>query len=455
MAARIKGVYGTFFHAPTLNALEVLVDTLILADEHGTITAVLVADDPSRDAAMDALGDDLVRLPAGTFAIPGFVDLHVHAPQYPQLGLALDEPLEVWLQKYTFPLEARYADLDFALERYSVLVDDLIANGTTTALYFATQDRDATKLLADICIAKGQRALVGKVVMDDPATCPDDYRDASPDAAIADSRAVISHIRGHPDNADARVLPVVTPRFIPSCTDETLARLGALAEECDCHVQTHCSESDWAHGHALARYGKTDTAALDGFGLLKRRSVLAHSNFITDDDIDLLVARGSGVAHCALSNIYFANSVFPLRHALEKHLHVGLGTDISGGPAASMFDACRTSVQSSRMLEDGVNPALPATTRGRPNSRIDLVTAFHLATAGGGIALDLPIGMLRAEYKLDLVAIDTTVRSGGIRLFDLTNPRAIFEKLIYGATRANIAQVWIDGAPLTPAGPGW
>ncbi|HEY0033064.1 MAG TPA: amidohydrolase family protein, partial [Devosia sp.] len=170
-----------------------------------------------------------------------------------------------------------------------------------------------------------------------------------------------------------------------------------------------------------------------------------------DSNIDLLVARGSAVAHCALSNIYFANSVFPLRHALEKHLHVGLGTDISGGPAATMFDACRTTVQSSRLLEDGVDPALPASQRGRPNSRVDLVTAFHLATAGGGVALDLPIGVLAPGYKFDVVAVNTTVAEGGIRLFDLTEPTAIFEKIIYGAVRANIVSVWIDGETIIPA----
>jgi len=448
MTDRIKGLFGTFFHAPTPDALEVLADTLILVAADGSIAELLGPDDPRQGEAMAALGDELVRLPPYSYGLPGFVDLHVHAPQYPQLGLALDEPLEVWLQKYTFPLEARYADLAFARERYEVLVDDLIANGTTTALYFATQDCEATKLLADICMAKGQRALVGKVVMDDPAACPDYYRDASPDAAIADTRALIDHVRSHPDNEAGRVLPVITPRFIPSCTDETLTRLGALAQECGCHVQTHCSESDWAHGHAIARYGVTDAEALDGFGLLTRRSVLAHSNFLTDANIDLLVARGSAVAHCALSNVYFANSVFPLRHALEKHLHVGLGTDISGGPAASMFEACRTTVQSSRLLQDGVDPALPAAERGRPNSRVDLVTAFHLATAGGGLALDLPIGIIAPGYKFDLMAIDTSARDGGIRLFDMADAKAIFEKIIYGAARANIAAVWIDGSPM-------
>lgn len=444
------GIIGTFFHAPTRARLEVLENVLITVDETGTITAVIAADDPARAEAERTLGDRLTRLPEGHYGLPGLVDLHIHAPQYPQLGLALDEPLEVWLQKYTFPLEARYADLDFARERYSVLVDDLLATGTTTALYFATQHEAATKLLADICIEKGQRALVGKVVMDDPAACPDYYRDENATAAVAETRAVIDHIRTHPENGAGRVLPVITPRFIPSCTDEALQGLGALARECDCHVQTHCSESDWAHGHVLERFGKTDAAALDAFGLLTRKSVLAHSNFLTDADMDRLASRGTAVAHCALSNIYFANSVFPLRLALEKGVHVGLGTDISGGPSASMFEACRTTVQSSRMLAEGTDPSLPAAERGRPGAAIDLVTAFHLATAGGGIALDLPIGVFAPGYRFDALAVDTTVKAGAIRLFGEVAPAAIFEKLIYGATRANIAQVWVDGVERTP-----
>jgi guanine deaminase len=286
--------------------------------------------------------------------------------------------------------------------------------------------------------------------MDDPAACPDYYRDESAKTAVAETRAVIDHIRAHPDNGAGRVLPVITPRFIPSCTEEALQGLGALAAECGCHVQTHCSESDWAHGHVLERFGKTDAAALDAFGLLTRKSVLAHSNFLTDADMERLATRGAAGAHCALSNIYFANSVFPLRHALEKGVHVGLGTDISGGPSASMFEACRTTVQSSRMLAEGTDPSLPADERGRPGAAIDLVTAFHLATAGGGVALDLPIGVFAPGYRFDALAVDTTAKAGAIRLFGEAAPTAIFEKLIYGTTRANIAKVWVDGVQRTP-----
>ena len=437
---------GTWFHAPSPAKAEVLADSIIVVDSDGIIEAAL----KPGDAGYGTAAADAIEIP-GRFLLPGLVDLHVHAPQYPQLGQALDEPLEIWLGKYTFPLEARYADLDFARPRYDALVRDLLAAGTTTALYFATVDLNATKLLADLAIAHGQRALIGKVVMDDAASCPDYYRDGSAESAVTDTRAFIDYVRDHPDNRDGRVLPVITPRFIPSCSDAALNGLGALAQLTGCHVQTHCSESDWAHGHALERYGETDTAALDGFGLLGRRSILAHSNFITDADMATIASRGAGIAHCAVSNAYFANAVFPLRRALERDLHVGLGTDISGGPLSSVMEAMRGTVQASRMLETGVDPRKDQAERGVPSSAITIATAFHLATAGGGIALDLSIGQFAPGYKFDAIAVDPEAAGGTVRLFDEREPTAILEKILYTASRPNIAEVWVGGRSVSRA----
>ena len=156
-----------------------------------------------------------------------------------------------WKSGYrrTFPLEARYADIAFAEQSYSALIDDLLALGTTTAVFFATIHREATKRLADFASRRAY-ALVGKVAMDDPISCPDYYRDASVGAAIEGTMALVEYVRGHTENRDGLVL-AITPRFIPSCTDELLEGLGALAQSSGCHVQTHCSESDWEHGAAF------------------------------------------------------------------------------------------------------------------------------------------------------------------------------------------------------------
>lgn len=445
---RGRVVCGSFFQAPELGRVEFLNEALIEVDEQGRIAAVYVQGHPDRDRARSgaAAAGRLVTIPAGCYILPGFVDLHVHAPQYPQLGKALHVPLEAWLQHYTFPLEARYADLAFARRHYEPLVLDLLAQGTTTALYFSTIHLDATRLLVDICLATGQRALVGKVAMDNPAECPDYYRDTSTEAGLQGTRALIDYVHAHPDNRDGRVRPVVTPRFIPSCTDHMLKGLGAIARDCRCHVQTHCSESDWEHGYVLARHGRTDAESLDHFGLLTRRTVLAHSNFLSDCDLARLRDRGTGVAHCPLSNVYFSNAVFPLRAALDKGVRVGLGTDISGGPSASMFDSCRMAVLASRMLEMGVDPARTADTRGRPGSRIDFRAAFHLATTGGGEVLDLPVGLFAPGYQFDAMIIDQSAPAGSIRLDDeLDDEEDALQKILFTASRANIATVWVGG----------
>jgi guanine deaminase len=443
---RGKVVRGTLFDAPSRDRIRCLTDALVAIDEGGTIASVYPAGAPEyercrRDAERAGV---LVALPG--VVLPGFVDTHVHAPQYPQLGKALDAPLEVWLQRYTFPLEARYRDLAFASRVYETLVADLLANGTTTALYFATVDLEPTQRLADICADLGQRALIGKVAMDNPDECPDDYRDASAAAGIEATRGLIDYIGGL-DRPAGTLGAVVTPRFTPSCTDELLRGLGVIARETGCHVQTHCSESDWAHGYAQHRFGCSDVRALDAFGLLGRRTVLAHGNLMSDDDLDRLVERGASVAHCPYSNFYFANAVFPLRRALAKGLRVGLGTDISGGPSASMFESMRLAVVAARALESGVDATLEQGVRGRPDSRISVAAAFHLATAGGGEALDLRVGRFAPGYAFDAIAIDPDARDGTIRLWDEDDDELVLQTILLTASCANVAAVWTNGTP--------
>jgi guanine deaminase len=442
--AELWAYWGRAIHAP--DAVETLPNALILVDETGVIRGVepdVAAGDPRLDGyraagRLTAFADDEVLL-------PGLVDLHIHAPQFPQLGTALDVPLETWLQAHTFPLESRYADVAFAEAVYTRLVETLLANGTTTALYFATIHLPATQRLAEICLSMGQRALIGRVAMDEPAQCPAYYRDDSAEAAIADTRALIDFIRTMPGNERALVRPVVTPRFVPACSDALLAGLGALAQETGCHVQTHCSESDWEHQHVRARCGCTDTEALDRAGLLGRQTVLAHGNFIEPEDVARVRARGGAVAHCPLSNVYFAGAVFPLRRMLAEGLHIGLGTDIAGGASASLFESARQAVACSRLLESGTDAGKPAGERGMPGARIDVPTAFRLATAGGGEALDLPVGLFRPGYAFDAIAVQSGRRDGNVVFAPEEDGDTILQRIVMGAGRGDIARVWVAG----------
>jgi guanine deaminase len=440
-----RAFLGDALHTPARSQIEFLRDVLIEVDAGAVIQAIHRKDSPQKAvaAARHRAQGTLVTLEKGQYLLPGLVDLHVHAPQWPQLGLALDLPLEDWLQAYTFPLEARYVDTEYARKVYESLVGGLLANGTTTALYFGTIHLAATQTLADICLRRFQRALIGRVAMDDPAQCPAFYRDASAGVAEAETRAFISYVRSMPGNESGLILPVITPRFIPSCTDELLRGLGRVARETGCHVQTHCSESDWAHEFVLARCGVSDTAALQRFGLLSRRTILAHGNFIDGPDVAIILEAGSGIAHCPLSNVYFSDAVFPLQRMLNRGVHVGLGTDISGGASPSILENARHAVIASRSLEAGVDAELSRARRRSPGSRIDATTAFWLATAGGGIALDLRIGLFREGYQFDAIVLDGQTPDSDFHLEENAAPDTILQKIVYLARRADIKEVWV------------
>jgi guanine deaminase len=441
-------VHGTLLHSPIPGQLEILQDAVISVAGDGRISTVWTPGTQGHQEALATARTEgtLVELGHNQYLLPGFVDLHIHAPQWPQMGKALHLPLNEWLQQCTFPLEARYADIVFARKSYESLVDNLLANGTTTATYFGTVHLEATKLLADIALEKGQRALVGKVAMDNIDECPDFYRDATTAAGLEGTRELIEYIQGKQNGNRPLVLPAVTPRFIPSCTDDMLDGLAKIAREYGCHVQTHCSESDWQHQYVINRHGMNDAQSLDRLGLLTDKTVLAHSNLVDEADMATIKARQSAVAHCPLSNLYFSHAVFPLRRALDFGLKVGLGTDISGGPSPSILQNCRSAISVSRALEDGVDPRLPAADRGSPGSRIDFREAFWLATAGGAEALGLKVGRFASGYEFDALLIDTDVDDSNLLVWkDLDSPDDILQKIIYNAGRRNIRRVWVQG----------
>lgn len=429
-------------HAPRRGEIEFFDSALVSIDEAGTIIGVDGAPSEEQCMALRQSGS-LIELSRSQFLLPGLIDLHIHAPQWPQMGKALHLPLDQWLQEYTFPLEARYSDLAFARRHYESLVDNLLANGTTTATYFGSVHLEATKLLADIAHDRGQRAFVGKVAMDNPLQCPDFYRDASSAESLLQTRALIEHVNALPGDL---VYPVVTPRFIPSCTDELLSGLAKLAREYDCHIQTHCSESDWEHHYVVERHGTSDAQSLAKFGLLTDKTILAHSILIDDADISSIRRAASGIAHCPLSNLYLSHAVFPARKILDSGVKTGLGTDIAGGASPSILTNCHMAVTASRALEDGTDPQRPAAERGVPDSRIDYREAFWMATAGGAEVLGIKAGKLCSGYSFDAIVVDTAAEGSNVHVHDSTdNAEDVLQKIIYNGSRQNIDRVWVKG----------
>ncbi len=438
---------ATAFHAPNWGEVEVLEDALLQVDEEGVISKVCRPTDPAyEEIVRQARAEGNYReLPADTYLLPGFVDVHIHAPQWQNMGKALHVPLEVWLEKYTFPLESSLQELEIAKQVYRDIVEITLRHGTTTAVYLGTQDKESSLCLGRVCDEVGQRGCIGKVAMDNPEQCPDFYRDRSAEEAIASTEEFILELQALAAASRVGPVPVITPRFTPSCTDKTLQGLGDLAAKYRLPVQTHIAESDWEAGYAHDRFGKSDAEVLADFGLLTERSILAHGTQLSDSDALLLAKHHSTVAHCPISNAFFGNAVYPVRRRFDQGVNAGLGTDVSGGFSPSMYDNIRQAVIVSRMLEDGVNAELPKEKRGVADSRIDYRHAFYMATTAGGNALGLPVGLFREGYAFDAQAIAVNEPNSAIRIDGTDTPEDVLQKILFLANSADIQEVWAQG----------
>ena len=442
-----KVIKASFFHSPEYGGIEFLKQALVFVSSDGIISKVIRQDDENYLELLDKHSKDNHFFDfKDKILLPGFIDLHIHAPQWPQAGLALDDELSYWLNNFTFPLESKYQDLDYAREVYSDLVKTLLANGTTSAMYFGTIHNEATLELAKICASYGQRGFVGKVVMDDKTMNPDFYRDNSTKEAIENTEKFIIDVQTLAKDVFQGVYPVITPRFVPSCTDNALLELGKLAKKYNCYIQSHCSESDWEHNFVIDRFGKRDSEVLDQFGLLTDKSIMAHGNFIDSDDADIFKKKKSSVCHCPISNSYFANAVFPVNQLKKQGLNICLGTDISGGFSPSLYDNIKHSVMASRMLNDGVDNKLSADNRGTNNARVSVFEAFYLATTGGGEALKLPLGIFKEGYICDFQVIDINSPNNKLPNFlDNEEDKHLLQKILYLSTSENIREVWVQG----------
>lgn len=433
---------GGYYTAIDKNQIDYQADSLICIDENGQIANIVhpMGDDYETIQREAAQQENLVVLAEDQVILPGFVDLHVHAPQWPNAGLALDRPLYEWLDQYTFPLEAKFKDADYAHLVYDNLVETLLANGTTTALYFGSVDNTGNVELAKACLTHHQRGFVGKVVMDNPEQTPDYYRDESAQAALDETEAFIHEVEQLNKDQAIPVTPVITPRFLPSCTDEVLVGLGKLAAQYNLPIQSHCSESDWENGYALATHGKRDATVLDEFGLLTDKSVMAHGTLLNGEDIQRFKDRGVGIAHCPISNVYFGNAVLPAKKLLSENVKVGMGTDISGGYDPSVYQNIRQAIMSSRLLNDGVDSEITPDLRGKHDSAITAKNAFYMATVGGAKSLNLVTGQIKEGYAADLQIVHAKYPTFGQQV-----PEDKFEKLMYQTTVSEIDHVMTQG----------
>ncbi|EWM24381.1 guanine deaminase [Nannochloropsis gaditana] len=435
----------------------------------------------------------IVTLPPSHFLLPGLVDTHLHAPQFGYTGTATHLPLLEWLNRYTFPSEARLAsDLSYAQSLYRSLLDTVVGQGTTTALYFASKDLAPTKLLVDLIHAKGQRGFVGKVNMDRHA--PEDYCEASASASLAATEAFLDYVLDVV--ASPLVRPVLTPRFLPTCSDALLQGLGALARKYagreggreggrggatpGLHIQSHISESadQVAFNHRLAEHHQGESRDLPVFercGLLTPLTVLAHGIHLSPSELALLARRGAGLAHCPLSNFFFGHGVLPVRKVLEAGVKVGLGTDVAGGYSSSMLSAIRSCVLASRALEDGVEEWRHGEEEGdregkkeggkqggeqwckegREGMRIDWKEALWLATMGGAecLGLEEEVGSWAVGKAFDAVRVDVK-KGGAVVVLEGGGDSAedLVEKWVNNGDDRHVLEVYVVGREIKHGG---
>ena len=331
---------------------------------------------------------------------PGMVDLHVHAPQYAFRGMCMDLELMDWLNRYTFPEEEKYEDLAYARRAYGLFVDALKKGATTRSCIFATRHRYATELLMELMEESGLISYVGKVNMDREAS-----KALTEESAEISAYTTFGWINATRDRFE-NTKPILTPRFIPCCTDRLMEELREIQMAYGIPVQSHLSESkgeiDFVkslrpdnafYGDAYNEYdlfGKNDDIQTDV------KTVMAHCVWSTDEEVELMRKNGVFVAHCPASNMNLTSGIAPIRKYMDLGLHIGLGSDVAGGHSESIFRAITDAIQVSKMYFRLVD---------ENHKPLVFSEAFYLATKGGG-AFFGKVGSFEEGYEFDAVVMD-------------------------------------------------
>ena len=356
--------------------------------------------------------------------IPAFSDLHVHAPQYPHRGIAMDALLYDWLNQYTFPLESKYQELEFAKKVYSAFVDDLIKHGTMHVSVYATIHNPATDYLVKCLEDKGIQSYVGKVNMDKDS--PDTLLEST-EQSIKDTE---TFVKKHLNNKYAK--PILTPRFAPTCSFELLKELGKLADKYHLGCQTHIVESLWEKEEAKKCFDgcRSDMQIYEEAGLLKHQPFIAgHFIFPSEEDINLLNKCGGYAVQCPDATTNVIAGIMQTGKLLDTGISLGIGSDISAGSYLGIYRQVASAVRLSKIKSFYESD----------NRTITFQEAFYIATKSSG-ALFGKVGSLEKGYFFDALVIDD-LEDDYMKL----SPSQIVERFCYSGEASNIKHRFLRG----------
>lgn len=338
------------------------------------------------------LKDKYSQIPITTYpemlCMPGFIDTHIHFPQTEMIA-AYGEQLLEWLNKYTFPTEQKFKDKAYASEVASIFLDELLRNGTTTALVFAAVYPESVEAFFEAASQRNLRMIAGKVMMDRNA--PDLLQDTAK-SSYQQSKQLIQ--KWH---KNGRLLYAVTPRFAITSSDEQLRLAGKLlAEFPDVYLHTHLSEnqSEVAWVKQLFPHCSGYLDVYEQAGLVKSRSVFAHGVQLTDEEFQRLSEEKAAIAFCPTSNLFLGSGLFKIEKAksVEYPVKLGLGTDVGAGTSFSILQTALEAYKVAQLRQQKLSP----------------FQALFLATLGGARALNLDniIGNFDLGKEADFIVLD-------------------------------------------------
>ena len=336
----------------------------------------------------------LASLPAGTcvhdcrdkLIVPGFVDTHTHYPQTDIIA-SYGTGLLDWLERYAFPVEQQFAQIEHAREVAAFFLDELLRNGSTTAMVFGTVHPQSVDALFEAAESKNMCVVAGKVMMD--RHCPEALRDP-PERGYEESKALIERWHGR-----GRLAYAVTPRFAPTSSEAQLEEAGRLLEEHPgVYLHTHVAENrDEVELVAeLFPWSRSYLDVYDRFGLLGPRSVFAHCIYLDATDRGRMSTQGAAMSFCPTSNLFLGSGLFDVEAARVLESRVGIGTDVGGGTSFSMLRTLSEAYKVARLNQQTITP----------------FRALYLATLGGArsLSMDHEIGNFETGKAADFVLLD-------------------------------------------------